>query len=317
MNGSGRLLELIRDKHILVQPGVYDGFSARLVKSLGYESAIITGAGMSESRLGKPDVGIMGLAENLDGTRMLVEASGLLLLADGDTGYGNATNVYFAVKRFESAGVAGMMIEDQVSPKRCGHMAGKEVISAQEMVGKVRAAVDARNSPNFVIKARTDAAGPLGLDEAIERANLYAEAGADLIFADALLTIDDIRRFTQSVSAPVTVNMGFGIRKRATTPLLSAAQLQELGVAVVEYPRLLTSAAIVGMKRALAALDESLQSGEVVERPELQVSFEELNDLMGLAEIQSLEERYLPPAQYAEKYAARGAQSDADGVRQQ
>ncbi len=314
MKTGGRLLELIRAKEILVQPGIYDGFSARLVKSLGYESAIITGSGMSESRLGKPDVGIMGLAENLDGTRMLVETSGLLLLADGDTGYGNATNVYFAVKQFEAAGVAGVMIEDQVAPKRCGHLAGKEVISAEEMVGKVRAAVDARVSPDFVIKARTDAAGLLGIDEAIRRANLYADAGADLIFADAILSADDIRRFAHSVPKPVAVNMGFGIRKRATTPLLSAAQLQELGVAVVEYPRLLTSAAIMGMKRALAALGESLESGEVVEKPELQVSFEELNDLMGLPEVQSVEERYLPADQLAAKYGTRGAGSKVRGA---
>jgi 2-methylisocitrate lyase-like PEP mutase family enzyme len=302
MQGIGRLLELIRAQEILVMPGVFDGFSARLVKSMGFESAFITGSGVSESRVGQPDVGIMGLAENLDATRMLVECSGLSLIADADTGYGNAVNVHFTVQRFEQAGAAGVMIEDQVSPKRCGHLAGKEVIDADEMVGKIRSAVDARRSSDFVIKARTDAAVPLGLDEAIRRANLYAEAGADLVFADALLSVDDIRHFTRSVSAPVAINMGFGIRTRSTTPLVSPAQLQDLGVAVVEYPRLLTACAVQGMIHGLNTLVESMRTGEVIERPDLLVSFDELNDLMGLLDIRNLEEKYLTEAQYAAKY---------------
>ena len=166
-------------------PGVFDGFSTRLVSQAGYIAAFITGSGVSESRLGQSDVGIMGLDENVAAARAIAACSDLLLLADADTGYGNALNVYHTVRAFERAGVAGVMLEDQVWPKRCGHMKGKEVISADEMVQKIRAAAEARSDPDFVIKSRTDVLATHGLDEAIRRLNLYAEAGADLLFADA------------------------------------------------------------------------------------------------------------------------------------
>lgn len=299
---GARLKELISADEILVMPGVFDGFSARVAQAAGYETALITGAGLSESRIGRPDVGIMGLADNLDGVRMLAFTSDLLLVADGDTGYGNAINVHYAVREFERAGVAGLMLEDQVWPKRCGHMAGKEVIDRDEMAAKIHAAVDAREDPAFVIKARTDAAGPLGIKEAIYRANLYADAGADLLFADALLSVADIETLVKSVERPVAVNMGFGIRRRSTTPLISAKQLENIGVAVVEYPRLLTAAAIKGMTEALGVLSRSVAEGEVIERPDLLVSFEELNELMGFEEIRELEQRYLTDEQLKAKY---------------
>ena len=152
MSSKGqRLRALINAPEIVVMPVVFDGFRARLVRRMGFEAALISGAGLSEDRLGWPDVGLMGLAENVEGSRMIATATDLLLLADADTGYGNAVNVYFTVKALERAGVAGVMIEDQVWPKRCGHMAGKEVISAEEMVQKVRAACDAREDPQLVI----------------------------------------------------------------------------------------------------------------------------------------------------------------------
>jgi 2-methylisocitrate lyase-like PEP mutase family enzyme len=297
-----RLKALINDPKILVAPGVFDGFSCRVAQAAGFEHASISGAGTSESRLGLPDVGIMGLEDNLAGARAMAACVDIPLLADADTGYGNAVNVHYTVQAFERAGVAGVMIEDQLWPKRCGHMAGKEVIAADEMVQKVRAAVEARHDPDFVIKARTDAAGPLGIDEAIRRANLYAEAGADLLFADALLSAADIENFVKHVPKPVAVNMGFGIRKRKTTPLLSAKQLESMGVAAVILPRMLTAAAIRGMMNAIAAYKESMETGSVVERPELLVSFEELNTLMGFDEIMTMERRYLTEKQLAAKY---------------
>jgi len=302
-----RLKALIYDPKILVVPGVFDGFSCRVVQAAGFEHAAISGAGTSESRLGKPDVGIMGLEDNLAGARAMASCVDIPLLADGDTGYGNAINVYYTVQAFERAGVAGLMIEDQKWPKRCGHMAGKEVIEADEMVQKVRAAVDAREDPDFIIKARTDAAGLLGIDEAIRRANLYAEAGADLLFADALLSAGDIEKFVKNVPKPVAVNMGFGIRKRKTTPLLSVKQLESIGVAFVNLPRMLTAAAIRGMMNAIDAFKQSMESGEVVERPDLVVSFEELNDLMGFQEIMAMEQRYLTADQLGSKYGAKEA----------
>jgi 2-methylisocitrate lyase-like PEP mutase family enzyme len=297
-----RLRALIEAPEILVLPGVFDGFSTRLVSKLGYTAAFITGSGVSESRLGQPDVGLMGLDENVAAARAMAACSDLLLLADGDTGYGNALNAYHTVRAFERAGVAGLMLEDQVWPKRCGHLKGKEVISAEEMVQKIRAAASARLDPDFVIKSRTDVLATHGVTEAIRRLNLYADAGADLLFADAAMSAEDIGTIAKNVSKPLSVNMGFGIRQRSTTPLLSAKQLQDLGVAVVIYPRMLTACALMGMKRGLELLEQSLASGKVVDRPDALVSFEELHDIMGMAEIEDLEQRFLTAEQLETKY---------------
>jgi len=301
-----RLRRLINAPEILVMPGVFDGFSTRLVEQAGYPAAFITGSGVSDSRVGQPDLGIMGLEENVAGARAIVGCSSMPLIADGDTGYGNAINAWHTVRAFERAGVGGVMLEDQVWPKRCGHMKGKEVISAEEMVQKIHAAADARVDPDFVIKSRTDVLATHGLAEAIRRLNLYAEAGADLLFADAATSVEDIATLAKNVSKPLSVNMGFGIRQRSTTPLLSAAQLQELGVAAVIYPRLLTACALRGMQRGLAFLRESLDTGKVVDRPEALVSFEELHEIMGIEEVQDLERRFLTAAQLEAKYGEGG-----------
>jgi 2-methylisocitrate lyase-like PEP mutase family enzyme len=298
------LRSLIAAPEIAVLPGAYDGFSARLIERAGFDAAFITGSGVSESRLGMPDVGLAGLAEALGAARDMAGCVDLPLLADADTGYGNAVNVFHTVAAFEQAGVAGVMIEDQTWPKRCGHLAGKELIPAEEMAGKVAAAVDARSSDDFVIMARTDAAGPLGIDAAVERANMYAAAGADLLFADALIGADDIEQFAAEVNGPVCVNMGFGIRSRSTTPLLSARELQGLGVAVMIAPRMLTAAAALGMQRALDVLSESIRTGEVHDRQDLLMSFEELHEVMGFDEIQALERRFLAQEQLALKYGS-------------
>jgi 2-methylisocitrate lyase-like PEP mutase family enzyme len=288
-----QLRELLERPEILIQPGVYDGYSARLAQKFGFRSASISGAGTSESRLGWADRGVMSLEENLANARRLAECTDLLLRADADTGYGNAVNVYFTVRAFETAGVAALMFEDQVWPKRCGHMAGKRVIGAEEMVQKVKAACDARRDPDFVIVARTDAAGPLGVEEAIRRLNLYAEAGADCLYADALLSKEDIARVARAVPKPLVVNMGLGLRARRTTPLIAPSELQRLGVAVVTYPRLLSSAAVKGMTDAMAVFrEEVMVKNRVIERPDLQVSFEELNELMGVLQLDELEQRY-------------------------
>ena len=294
---------LMNAPEILVLPGVYDGYSTRLVEQAGYRAAFITGAGISECTMGWADVGIMGFRENLEACRYLAGCSGMALFADGDTGYGNAVNVHFTARGFEDAGLAGVMIEDQVWPKRCGHMKGKEVISLAEGVEKIRAASEARRDPDFIIKSRTDTLATHGIAEVIKRLNRYAEAGADLLFADALLSAQEIATVAKNIPKPLCVNMGFGIRKRSTTPLLSAREMQDLGVAVAIFPRLLTSTAIQGMKNGLAALQESLDSGRAVERPDLAVSFEELNSLMGFDEVQAIERRFLTPEQLARKYA--------------
>ncbi|HWL28810.1 MAG TPA: isocitrate lyase/PEP mutase family protein, partial [Burkholderiaceae bacterium] len=307
MTKAKQLRDAIQAQQILILPGVYDGFSTRLLEHTGFNAAFITGSGVSESRLGQPDVGIMGLEENVAAARAIAACSQLALLADGDTGYGNAVNVFHTVRAFEQAGVAGLMLEDQVWPKRCGHMRGKEVIPQEEMVQKIRAACEARRDKDFVIKSRTDTLATDGVDEVIQRLNAYGEAGADLLFADALLTRDQISTVVRNVSKPLCVNMGFGIRQRSTTPLLSAAELQDLGVAVVIFPRMLTACALQGMKNGLSALRQSLDSGKVVDRPDAAVSFEELNDIMGMREVAGLEERYLTPAQKQAKYHGEAA----------
>ena len=273
-----RLRALIEGPGILARPGIFDGYSARLVEQAGFPAGFVSGGGLSEALLGQPDVGLMGLETNLSACRAFAACCTIPLLADADTGYGNAVNVYHVVRAFEQAGIAGIMIEDQTWPKRCGHMSGKSVVSAQEMVEKLRAAVEARRDADFILKSRPDSFATHGIDEVIRRLNLYGEAGADLVFADALLSEKDIGTVARNVDKPLCVNMGFGIRTRATTPLISAARLQELGVAAVIYPRLLTACAVQGMKNGLQALADQLRTGKVVERPEYLVSFEELNE---------------------------------------
>jgi 2-methylisocitrate lyase-like PEP mutase family enzyme len=235
----------------------------------------------------------MGLEENLANARRIADCTDLLLRADADTGYGNAINVYFAARAFEKAGVAAVMFEDQVWPKRCGHMAGKAVIPAEEMVPKVKAACDARHDPDFIIIARTDAAGTHNVEEAIRRLNLYAEAGADCLYADALLSKEDIARVAKNVPRPLIVNMGMGMRSRKTTPLMTPKELEAAGVAVVSYPRMLTTAAMMGMKNALDVFKtEVMGKNKLVDRTDLQVSFEEGNELMGLSELEEMERRF-------------------------
>lgn len=300
---ASRLRELIAAKEILVLPGVFDGLSARLLRHRKYEAAFITGAGISESRLGLPDIGLMGFEDSVSAAEAIVTSSGLSCIADADTGYGNAINTYRTVQAFERAGVAGVMIEDQIWPKRCGHLTGKEVIPAEEMTQKVIAACEARRADDLIIMARTDAFGTHGLREAVRRLQLYAEAGADLLFADALATENDIRTVAREVQKPVCVNMGFGIRRRPTTELLSAQRMQEIGVAVAIYPRLLTAAALSGMDKALNAFVQSLASPKPIEVPDLMFSHEELFEVMGLSEFQSREASFAIAADGVKGYS--------------
>ena len=236
----------------------------------------------------------MTFDENLANARHLADCTeNLLLRVDADTGYGNAITLHFVVRAFEKAGMAAMMFEDQIWPKRCGHMAGKACIPAEEMVQKVKSAVDARRDADFVIVSRTDAAGPHGVDEAIRRLNIYAEAGADALYADALLSKEDIAKVAKSVPKPLIVNMGLGMRSRNTTPLMSPKQLQDIGVAAVAYPRMLSTAALKGMMNAIAVFkSEVMDHDRVIDRPDLLASFDELNDLMGMREIDELERRF-------------------------
>jgi len=300
---AARMRELLK-QGIVVSPGVYDGLSARMVEKMGFKAAATGGSGFSNARLSQPDIGLLTLMENVDACRHLARTLSIPLMADAETGYGNPVTVFHAVEYFEEAGVVGMNIEDQVSPKRCGHMQGKELISAQEMAKKVEAAVKAKKDPDFIINARTDAIAIEGLDKAIDRARLYIAAGADMVFPDAVDSEEQIKRFVDAVDAPVSINIGFGIRSRPTTPLIPVKRLAEIGVARVTMARMLPSAALMGMHKALELMRDHVETGTLHDRPDLLYGMEEITDLMGYSKIAELEAQFLPDEQLERKYGA-------------
>jgi len=305
-DGPEKFRALLARGGLIVAPGVYDGYSARLVEKAGYEMAATTGAGISNSLLGIDDIGVMGLSENVNHCRMLARTLSIPLTADADTGYGNPMNVHYTVQMFEEAGLAGINIEDQVHPKRCGHMPGKEVVPLAEGVKKIEAACLARRDDAFAIIARTDALVIEGVDGMLRRARAYAEAGADMIFADAIRTEDQIKRLVDVARVPVTVNMGFGIRTRPTTPLMSIKRLDEIGVRRVTLPRMLPAAAIHGMTRALEVMKEVIASGEPTDRPDLLVDIDAIMRLMDYDAMRELERRLLTVGALEAKYGATG-----------
>jgi 2-methylisocitrate lyase-like PEP mutase family enzyme len=296
---------LVKDPKILVAPGAYDCMSAKLIEQMGFSAIALTGAGIANSFLGKPDVGLLTLTENVTVTRNIARSVNIPVTADADTGYGNALNLMHTVELFEEAGVVGVNIEDQIFPKRCGHLKGKEITSIEEMTKKIEAAVNVRKDPDFLIVARTDAASLQGIVEAIKRAKVYIAAGADMIFPDAVLSEEDINRFIGEVQAPVSINMGLAIRQRSTTPLVSFARLEEMGVARVTFPRMTNAAALRGMQNALATVQESVAKKDLIERPELVFGFEEVTGLMGFEDYVRLEKRFLPDSTIHAKYAKR------------
>ena len=303
MTMARRMRALINASRICVSPGVYDGYSIRLAEQMGYATASTTGAGLANSRLGKSEsIGIMSMLENVEACRALADVVDIPLMADADTGYGNAVSVFHTVCAFEQAGVAGINIEDQTYPKRCGHYAGKELIDPREMAKKIEAATDARRDDDFIIVARTDAIAVEGMDRAIERARLYAAAGADMVFPDAVKSEEQIQRFVDEVGIPITINMGLGIRSRATTPLIPIPRLEAMGVARVSLPRMMTAAAIAGMKQALVLMRESIEDGKIRDRPDLLVGVEEIMALIGDDAVSELEKRYLLDEQMQKKY---------------
>jgi 2-methylisocitrate lyase-like PEP mutase family enzyme len=302
--GAQKFRDLLAKGGLIVAPGVYDGYSARLVEAAGFEMAATTGAGISNALLGIDDIGVMGLSENVTHCRMLARTLSIPLTADADTGYGNPMNVHYTVQMFEEAGLAGINIEDQVHPKRCGHMPGKEVIPLIEGVKKIEAACLARKDDAFAIIARTDALAVEGIDGTLRRARAYAEAGADLIFADAIRSEEQIKRLVEAARVPVTVNMGFGIRSRPTTPLIPLKQLAELGVRRVTLPRMLPAAAIKGMSRALEVMKEVMATGVPVDRPDLAVGIEDIMQLMDYDNMRELERRRLTTETLEAKYGS-------------
>lgn len=294
MSENARKFRALLDSgEFIVAPGVYDGYSVRLVEAAGYKTAATTGAGVSNALLGAPDAGVMGLTDNVNHCRHLARSVSIPVTADADTGYGNPMNVWHTVQMFEEAGIAGINIEDQVSPKRCGHMPGKDVIPLEEMVMKIEAGCMARRDDAFALIARTDAIAIEGIEGACKRVRAYADAGADMIFADAVRSLDDVARIVEAARVPVTVNMGFGIRSRPTTPLFPIPKLKALGVRRISLPRMLTAAAIKGMQQALELMRGVIETGEPIDRPDLLASIEDIMTLMDYDAMRQREARLL------------------------
>ena len=277
--------KLMLDKEILVMPGCHDALSAKIIEKVGFKAVTMGGYAASAASLAKPDVSILSLTENVAIVRNIVQAVDLPLFVDGDTGHGNVTNVQRTIREFENAGVAGLFIEDQVFPKRCGHMEGKQIISAMEMVAKLKAAVDARVDEDMVIMARTDAIAVAGIEEAIERSNLYKEAGADLIFVEAPTSLEEMKHINESIDAPTLAIQIEG----GKTPLLTTKELEELGFSIVVYP----NATVYATAWALKELWEGLmREGTTRNFMERMICFEDFNTFIGLDKIRELESYY-------------------------
>jgi 2,3-dimethylmalate lyase len=253
MRSTTRLRQMLAEPGIVVAPGAYDGFSARLVEAAGFTAVYMTGAGTAASHLGQPDLGLTTLTEMATHAAHLASAVSLPLIADADTGYGNVLNVVRTVREYERAGVAGFHIEDQVAPKKCGHIAGKQVIPAKEFADKIRAASEYRTDRDLVIIARTDARAVNGLDDAIERGNLYAEAGADVVFVEAPESEREVERIAREVKAPLLANMV----PAGKTPMYKIPELERLGFKIVIFPAVCMAAAVPAMERALRHLKET------------------------------------------------------------
>ncbi len=276
---------LVAQKAGLVVPGAYDGVSARLVERAGFPAAYMTGYGASASRLGLPDLGFAGLAEMADHARNLAAAVEIPLIADADTGYGNALNVRRTVQAYEAAGVAALHVEDQAAPKRCGHLSGHEVILRGEFAGKIRAAVEARSDPDLLIIARTDAISAVDFDEALRRGEAAAKAGADVLFIEAPRAEAQVERIAREFDTPLLYNYAPGGR----SPLLPFARLRELRYAIILLP---VDTLFVAAK-AVADFLRDLRAGDDVRSlADRYIAFGEFNDLIGVTAQLALAERY-------------------------
>lgn len=283
MRRTTRFRALVASPRILVLPGVQDALTARIAEAAGFEAITCGGYAATAALLGAPDTSQLGLSEMADHYARICDAVAVPVFADGDTGFGNVTNVRRMVRAYERAGVAGLFIEDQVFPKRCGHMAGKAVVPAEEMVAKLKAALDARRDGDLVIMARTDALAVNGLDDAIERARLYAETGADMTFVEAPRSEADMRRICAEIPAPQMANAIEG----GLTPLLGAARLEEIGFAMVAHPVACSYAVAAAVRRLMGAL--RADGGTAAVAGDM-LDFEAFNALVGLPAVRAAEQ---------------------------
>ena len=288
-----RFRELISRRQITMIPSVGDAFSARLIAHEGFEALMSSGNASSAMKLGMPDVGIMTLAENAQNAGLMAQASGLPVFADADTGYGNALNVRRTIMEFARAGVAAVMIEDQVSPKRCGMLAGKRVVSSGEMEGKVKAAVDARSDDDFVICARTDARAVEGLTSAIKRGQVYQRAGADVIFVEGPKTIEEAEAIAREIDIPLLYN----ITPTGSVPPLDVATLERIGFRLLSCSVYMLLAALPSMQNFLRVLKAT---GDVAKAGAGAATMSEYLEILRLDDWQEREARFSPPIRDAD-----------------
>jgi 2-methylisocitrate lyase-like PEP mutase family enzyme len=282
MSKAQVLKALLESGKLNVTPCCWDALSARLIEQAGFPLAFMSGFGVSAARLGQPDAGLISYAEMVDQARNIASTTGIPVIGDGDTGYGNALNVKRTVKGYDNAGMACVMIEDQLAPKRCGHTKGKHVVDRDEAFMRIRAAVDAKNEgADILILARTDARAEHGLDEAIERAKTFREIGADMTFVEAPRTVDEMKRYCDEVDGPKMANMLEG----GLTPFLQPAELQQLGFAISTYPFTGLMSMIKAQQVALAQMKQGIF-------PDPAMSFEDLQKAVGFDTYYEAEERY-------------------------
>lgn len=275
----------VATRKALLMPGAFNAMSARVIEDLGFQALYLTGAGVTNMSFGLPDLGFIGLSDMAEHTARVRDAVDLPLLVDADTGFGNALNVHHAVRTLERAGADAIQLEDQVMPKKCGHFAGKQVVSTGEMVGKILAATDARDDPNFLIVARTDAAAVHGIDDAIDRGHRFAEAGADILFLEAIEDLKDIERLPGLFNTPLLINIVIG----GKTPVQGRDALERLGYGVVLYANAALQGAVRGMQQALDMLQTN---GQMTEDPAIVAPFGERQRLVRKPLYDELDGRY-------------------------
>lgn len=289
------LRELLAAPGVVVAPGAADALVARLILAEGFKAIYMTGGGTSSTRLGAPDVGLLTMPEMVDNAARIVDATGLPVIADADTGYGNVLNVRRTVRAYERAGVAAIHLEDQELPKRCGHLAGKTLVPRDEMVNKIRAACDVRMDEDFLIIARTDALAVEGIDAALERGRAYEAAGADMIFVESPLTMEHLRAIPKAFRVPTLFNMA----SSGKTPFLHTDELAELGFKLAIYPNFAILTAIRAVRSYLRDLREK---GTVAHLVKDLASFTEWFDIVGMPEVKAFEERYGLPEEKRARY---------------
>jgi 2-methylisocitrate lyase-like PEP mutase family enzyme len=284
---ASRLKELVTSRDLLVMPGVYDPVSAMLAEQAGFAALQCSGLAIAAVHLGVPDYSIISLGEMTEHTGRIARSVDVPVMGDGDTGFGNAVNVYFTVQAFERCGAAGVNIEDQVMPKRCGHLDGKQIIDIDEAVAKIQAAADARRNPDFVINARTDALATDGIDTVIRRGNAYLEAGATMVFVEGITSRDEIRAAVAGIDGPVAINI---IEGGKSPTKLTFTELRELGVARVSLPGIVLAASVRGISDTLRQVLSDDGTWNVADRT---ADFATVHALSGTPLVQSLERRYL------------------------